>query len=142
MGSDIGSSGHYITMAPVPNKVVVHPIVLLSVVDHYNRVNRNARVVGVLLGSVDKNGVADVTNSFAVPFDEDVKNPKIWFLDHNFLENMFRMLRKVSANEKILGWYSTGPKIRPADLEIHENVFRRFDFVYFITRYYSPLCDN
>mmetsp|Transcript_29058 Transcript_29058/g.81311 ORF Transcript_29058/g.81311 Transcript_29058/m.81311 type:complete len:318 (+) Transcript_29058:98-1051(+) len=109
-----------------PTKVVVHPIVLLSTVDHYNRVNRDARVAGVLLGSVDKNGVVDVTNSFAVPFDEDVRNPKIWFLDHNFLENMFRMLRKVSAKEKIVGWYSTGPKILPPDLEIHEGVFRRY----------------
>ena len=36
-----------------PNIVAIHPIVLLSVVDHYNRVvgkNRNRRVVGVLLG--------------------------------------------------------------------------------------------
>lgn len=32
--------------------VVVHPLVLLSAVDHYNRVARNTRrrVVGVLLG--------------------------------------------------------------------------------------------
>ena len=32
--------------------VIVHPIVLLSIVDHYNRVARdsNRRVVGVLLG--------------------------------------------------------------------------------------------
>ena len=33
--------------------MIVHPLVLLSVVDHYNRVlgrNKNRRVVGVLLG--------------------------------------------------------------------------------------------
>ena len=49
-----------------PTKVVVHPLVLLSVVDHYNRVAKDTknRVVGVLLGSVHK-GVVDVTNSFA-----------------------------------------------------------------------------
>ena len=38
----------------LPNLVVVHPLVLLSVVDHYNRVvvgSRNKRVVGVLLGN-------------------------------------------------------------------------------------------
>lgn len=36
-----------------PSNVVVHPLVLLSVVDHYNRVvakNKNRRVVGALLG--------------------------------------------------------------------------------------------
>lgn len=37
-----------------PNHVAVHPLVLLSVVDHYNRVigktKSSKRVVGVLLG--------------------------------------------------------------------------------------------
>jgi len=34
------------------NEVIVHPIVLLSIVDHYNRVAKdsNRRVIGVLLG--------------------------------------------------------------------------------------------
>lgn len=36
-----------------PSIIVIHPLVLLSIVDHYNRVdnNRNKRVVGVLLGN-------------------------------------------------------------------------------------------
>lgn len=48
---------------------VVHPIVLLSVVDHYNRVAKGTkkRVVGILLGSVSK-GVVDITNSYAGSF--------------------------------------------------------------------------
>lgn len=56
--------------------VVVHPLVLLSAADHYHRVARGTRkrVVGVLLGQVTK-GSVDVTNSFAVPFEEDSKNP-------------------------------------------------------------------
>jgi hypothetical protein len=46
--------------------VIVHPLVLLSVVDHYNRVAKDTRkrVVGVLLGEIYK-GQLDVTNSFA-----------------------------------------------------------------------------
>ena len=49
-----------------PEQVVVHPLVLLSVVDHYNRVARDTRkrVVGVLLGESYK-GRIDATNSFA-----------------------------------------------------------------------------
>lgn len=56
--------------------VVMHPLVLLSAADHYHRVARGTRkrVVGVLLGQVSK-GSIDVTNSFAVPFEEDSKNP-------------------------------------------------------------------
>ena len=55
-------------------KVVVHPLVLLSVVDHFNRmgkVGNMKRVVGVLLGS-NRQGVLDVSNSFAGMFDLDV----------------------------------------------------------------------
>eukprot|EP01024_Parvocaulis_polyphysoides_P076671 TRINITY_DN9995_c0_g1_i1.p1 TRINITY_DN9995_c0_g1~~TRINITY_DN9995_c0_g1_i1.p1 ORF type:complete len:342 (-),score=60.53 TRINITY_DN9995_c0_g1_i1:168-1163(-) len=104
-----------------PNSVVVHPLVLLSVVDHYNRVAKDSkkRVVGVLLGNSSK-GQVDITSSFAVPFEEDEKDPKIWFLDHSYLENMFRMLKKVNAREKIVGWYHTGPRLKECDLDINE----------------------
>lgn len=58
------------------DEVVMHPLVLLSAADHYHRVARGTRkrVVGVLLGQVFK-GKVDATNSFAVPFEEDSKNP-------------------------------------------------------------------
>jgi 26S proteasome regulatory subunit N8 len=49
------------------SKVVVHPLVLLSVVDHFNRmgkVGNMKRVVGVLLGA-NRQGILDVSNSFA-----------------------------------------------------------------------------
>ena len=40
--------------ANLPDIVAVHPTVLLSVVDHYNRVGKDLRrrVVGVLLGKI------------------------------------------------------------------------------------------
>jgi hypothetical protein len=33
----------------------------------------------------------------AVPFEEDDRNPKVWFLDHNYHENMFTMFKKVNG---------------------------------------------
>jgi JAB1/Mov34/MPN/PAD-1 ubiquitin protease len=96
--------------------VVVHPLVLLSAVDHHYRIQKDVgkkRVVGILLGETYK-GRIDVTNSFAVPFEEDAKDPNIYFLDHDYLENLFFMFKKVSARERIVGFYSTSPKIRPA----------------------------
>lgn len=54
----------------VPTSVVLHPLVLLSVVDHYNRVTSEKsqrRVVGILLGTSFR-GVVDVTNSYAGAF--------------------------------------------------------------------------
>ena len=102
-------------------EVVVHPIVLLSVVDHYNRLAKGTskRVVGTLLGDV-QDGKLHVTNSFAVLFEEDPRDPRVWFLDHNYHENMFQMFKKVNTKERVVGWYSTGPKLMPCDLEIHE----------------------
>jgi hypothetical protein len=50
--------------------VIVHPLVLLSVVDHYARVAKDTkkRTVGILLGQKSQ-GRIDVTNSYAVPFE-------------------------------------------------------------------------
>lgn len=50
------------------NKVIVHPLVLLSVVDHFNRMGKignQKRVVGVLLGCWRAKGILDISNSFA-----------------------------------------------------------------------------
>lgn len=52
-------------------KVIIHPLVLLSVVDHYTRMSKignQKRVVGVLLGCWRQKGVLDVSNSFAGEF--------------------------------------------------------------------------
>jgi 26S proteasome regulatory subunit N8 len=81
-----------------------------------------------LLGEVRKERgetLVDVTNSYAVPFEEDDQQPSIWFLDHNFHENMGAMFKKVNARENPVGWYSTGPRIRPCDLEVNE-LFRKY----------------
>ncbi|ORY06700.1 Mov34-domain-containing protein [Basidiobolus meristosporus CBS 931.73] len=110
----------------IADKVIVHPLVLLSVVDHYNRVARNTkkRVVGVLLGQKIGNSV-NVANSFAVPFEEDEKDPSVWFLDHDYVESMLNMFKKVNAKEKMIGWYHSGPKLRSADLQVNE-LFKRY----------------
>ena len=49
----------------------------------------------------------------------------MWFLDHNYVESMNDMFKKVNAREKLIGWYHTGPKLRASDLEINE-LFKRY----------------
>lgn len=61
----------------------------------------------------------------AVPFEEDDKDPSVWFLDHNYVENMNDMFKKINAREKLIGWYHSGPKLRASDLEINE-LFKRY----------------
>lgn len=71
--------------------MIVHPLVLLSTVDHFNRVASatSKRVVGVLLGEIQrrKTGevVVDVTNSYA---------GKNWLIypQTNFLKQLFFFL--------------------------------------------------
>lgn len=62
-------------------KVVVHPLVLLSIVDNYNRVAKDTRkrVVGVLLGSTFK-GTVDVSNSYAGSDLFSFPTPHFYFL--------------------------------------------------------------
>jgi 26S proteasome regulatory subunit N8 len=110
----------------VYKEVVVHPVILLSVVDHYNRLAKQTsrRVVGVLLGEYVGDKV-EVTNCYAIPFEEDPKDKKVWFVDHIYNENMFEMHQKINYKEIIVGWYSSGPRIRPHDIEIND-VFRKY----------------
>uniref|UniRef100_H0XI75 JAB1/MPN/MOV34 metalloenzyme domain-containing protein n=1 Tax=Otolemur garnettii TaxID=30611 RepID=H0XI75_OTOGA len=84
-----------------------------------SKVGNQKCVVGVLLGSWQKK-VLDVSNSLAVSFDEDDKDDSVWFLDHDYLENMYGMFKTVKARERIVGWYRTGPKLHKNDIAINE----------------------
>jgi 26S proteasome regulatory subunit N8 len=109
-------------------KVIVHPLVLLSVVDHFNRVSstqKPSRVMGLLLGNVKPDKTLDIANSFAVPFDEWPNDPKTFFVDAEYLEAMFQMFYKVAAKERIVGWYHTGPKLCQNDIDINQ-IIKRF----------------
>jgi 26S proteasome regulatory subunit N8 len=128
----VGSSSA--RLSAIPTAVDVHPLVLLSVVDHFNRINAKSnaskRVVGLLLGNVlkadDGESRLDITTCFAVPFDESNKDPAVWFLDVNYAEDMWMMYKKVLPRIKVVGWYSSGPDISVNDVDMHLLVAERF----------------
>ena len=62
-------------------KVFIHPVVLFSIVDGYERRSEDAkRVIGTLLGSVDKTSV-EIRSSFGVPHNESEDEViKVFFL--------------------------------------------------------------
>ena len=70
-------------------------------------------------------GVKSLRLPLPVPFEEDGTDPSVWFLDHNYVESMNDMFKKVNAREKLIGWYHSGPKLRASDLEINE-LFKRY----------------
>jgi 26S proteasome regulatory subunit N8 len=84
------------------------------------------RVVGILLGFYGDKGVLDVTNCYAVPFEEDLQEPEIWFFDQIYHEKMFNMMRRINGKEQVIGWYSTGPTVKLADIQINE-IVRRYN---------------
>jgi len=119
--------GLSVTQQNVPvKKIAVHPLVLLSVVDHFNRINSNAReekrVMGVLLGSINYDKTVDIANSFAVTLKEENKNDMACVVDTKYLEEMFKMFRKVTNKEKVVGWYHTGPTLCKNDIVINEKM--------------------
>lgn len=100
----------------------LHPIALLSIVDHHERTvgnKLNKRALGVLLGESNR-GVYDITNAYAIPFEEEHKKEGVWFLDHNYHETMANMFKKINIKERVLGWYVTGTTFKEHDIDINE----------------------
>lgn len=121
-------------MSSVKNQdktISIAPLVLLSALDHYKRskLSRNERVVGVLLGDNTKSDkVIEITNSFAVPFKEDLNESSsdIWFINQQYIEEMITMTKKINAKERIVGWYHSGPKLRNNDLKMNNSIFTKY----------------
>eukprot|EP00558_Chaetoceros_sp_UNC1202_P011604 CAMPEP_0197241464 /NCGR_PEP_ID=MMETSP1429-20130617/7487_1 /TAXON_ID=49237 /ORGANISM="Chaetoceros sp., Strain UNC1202" /LENGTH=325 /DNA_ID=CAMNT_0042701303 /DNA_START=112 /DNA_END=1092 /DNA_ORIENTATION=+ len=86
------------------NSVVVHPLVLLSILDHHTRRQDGiGRVIGTLLGRRDGDTV-EVTNCFAVPHaerDDEVAIGK------DFNRQMLALHLRANRNETVVGWYAT-----------------------------------
>ncbi|KAG5673781.1 hypothetical protein PVAND_003801 [Polypedilum vanderplanki] len=105
--------------------VKVHPVVLFQIVDAYERRNADSmRVIGTLLGSVEKN-VVEVTNCFCVPHketDDQVEAEISYALD------VYDLNRRVNASENIVGWWATGSEVTNHSSVIHE--------------YYARECNN
>jgi translation initiation factor 3 subunit F len=85
-------------------EVKVHPVVILQILDRsLRRSNDQTRVIGTLLGQVE-NGVAEVTNSFAVPHLENGDEVAVGKDYHN---QMYDLHQRVNDNEVVIGWYAT-----------------------------------
>jgi len=88
--------------------VKVHPVVLFSIIDSYERRSRRTpRVFGTLLGNIDKMGNVEVSNCFVVLYRE--KDGEL-YVDINLARECMDLHRKVNPNESIVGWFAVGPR--------------------------------
>uniref|UniRef100_A0A4W3JUI1 Eukaryotic translation initiation factor 3 subunit F n=1 Tax=Callorhinchus milii TaxID=7868 RepID=A0A4W3JUI1_CALMI len=95
----------------------LHPVVLCAAADSCERRNEDSRrVIGTLLGTVDKHTV-EITNCFSVPHNESEDEVAV---DMEFAKNMYELHKKVAPNEVIVGWYATGHDITEHSVLIHE----------------------
>jgi len=95
----------------------VHPVVLFTIVDSYERRIPDAqRVIGTLLGVIDK-GAVEVTNCFCVPHNESKEEVAV---ELDFAKDMYELHQKVNPSEVIVGWWATGHEITDHSLLIHD----------------------
>ena len=66
------ASSFFLTSTPTYR---VHPLVIFSILDHYQRRNDGqTRVVGTLLGQQLEGGIIDVKQAFPVPHQEEAES--------------------------------------------------------------------
>jgi len=102
----------------------IHPNALYTCVDAYERRSTDQhRVIGSLLGTND-NGIIEITSAFCVPHSESQEEVAV---ELDFASDMFDLHHKVSPNEVIVGWWSTGSDIIDHSLLIHDYYKRVVD---------------
>jgi translation initiation factor 3 subunit F len=86
------------------SNVIVHPMVLLHVLDHHTRRQEiSGRVIGTLLGRRDGKTV-EVTNCFAVPHAERGDEVAI---GKDFNKQMLSLHLRANRKEQVVGWYAS-----------------------------------
>lgn len=94
--------------------VEVHPLVLLSILDHHaRRQEGSGRVIGTLLGK-KKTGTAavEITNCFAVPHAERGDEVAI---GKDFNRQMLALHLRANRKEVVVGWYATALPVEEED---------------------------
>uniref|UniRef100_K3W8M9 Eukaryotic translation initiation factor 3 subunit F n=1 Tax=Globisporangium ultimum (strain ATCC 200006 / CBS 805.95 / DAOM BR144) TaxID=431595 RepID=K3W8M9_GLOUD len=107
-------------------EVKVHPVVVFQILDRaLRRSEEQDRVIGTLLGRVE-NGVAEITNSFAVPHLENGDEVAV---GKDFHTQMYDLHQRVNENEVVVGWYATtadGMSVNTSLVDEHSCLIHEF----------------
>jgi len=92
-------------------------VVLFQIADSYERRSAdNHRVIGTLVGNVDKQSV-EITNCFCIPHKEYEERVEA---DIVYAQEMFELNKKVAPHEALVGWFATGSEITSHSALIHD----------------------
>ena len=85
-----------------PQNVIILPVVLFTILDHYlRRTDQQDRVIGTLLGRRTESEV-EIRTAFAVLHSETDEQVAV---DTEYHRTMYELHRKVNPKEVIVGWY-------------------------------------
>lgn len=129
--------------------IVLHPLVVLNVSDHYTRFDAhrrfsvgagssskdqsptshsndledsqgNPRVIGILLG-LHHGRVIEICHSVELTA---TKRPDGSIkVDRNFMQSRLEQYNQIFGQYVVVGWYTTGSQVSTDDLRLHEEVF-------------------
>ena len=128
--------------------VILHPLVVLNVSDHYTRYaalkafpgassrnragdpnasglssmeedERNARVIGILLGN-QMSRCVEICHSFELQASEVNGHTEI---NQEFMRNRMDQYKQIFANYIVVGWYCVGEEVTEEDNRLHREVF-------------------
>ena len=126
-------------MATVNLVVKVHPAVLFSIADSYERRNADShRVIGTLVGSLDKQSI-EVTNCFCIPHKEYEERVEA---DIVYAQEMFELNKKVAPHEALVGWFATGREITSHSALIHDYYARETKVAVSVHCLYTVQCTS
>lgn len=130
--------------------IILHPLVVLNVSDHYTRyvalqmfsgagssshrnnqppssvsnsltdAHGNPRVIGILLGS-HHGRVIEICHSVELTAVKQVDGSVE--IDTIFMHNRLEQYNQIFGQYVVVGWYSTGDRVTADDLRLHEDVF-------------------
>jgi len=108
----------------------VHPVVVISILDHYQRRDTQAqkpkqvdRVIGCLLGRVEKNKVF-ITNTFPIPYEENLETGEV-ALETEYMDQMEDVHARMNVEEMVVGWYATSNEINYVNGVVHKAIKER-----------------
>ncbi|KAK2466029.1 hypothetical protein APHAL10511_001671 [Amanita phalloides] len=102
-------SANAIHVPRTPAQVLVHPVALFSILDHYlRRTDEQDRVIGTLLGMRTDSDTVEVHTAFAMLHSETSEQVAV---DADYLKVMYDLCHRVNPGQVIVGWYSTGPTL-------------------------------
>lgn len=103
------------------DKVVVHPVVVFNILDHWiRRPDTKQRVIGTLLGSITEDGNVEIRNCYPVPHTESEQIA----VNLEYHRNMLQLHARVAPDDVVVGWYATGSEIKMSSGLIH-NFYQR-----------------